>query len=96
MKEVYWKQMGIEDMPNQDMRLVAELCGLDVAISLLRNMSGVSIYIPKVESNINFIRRFVKRFYNGNNAKIIAIELDIGERLVYKIVNELREKGELP
>ena len=95
MKEVYWKQVGIEDMPNEDMRLVAELCGLEVAVALLRNMSGISIYIPKPGANLRFIRRFVKRFYNGHNAKLLAVELDVSERFIYDVISDLRKQGEL-
>jgi hypothetical protein len=33
-------------MPNQEMRWVAEDCGLDVAIEMIRRLRGVKIYVP--------------------------------------------------
>jgi len=58
-------------------------------------MPGITIYVPKPGANTKFIQRFIKRFYDGSNAKLIALELDISERFVYDVIADLRKKGEL-
>ncbi|MCG6552917.1 MAG: hypothetical protein L7F77_11350 [Candidatus Magnetominusculus sp. LBB02] len=44
------REFKIEDMPNEDLRRVAEKCGIETAVKLLTLMPGQTIHIP-CESN---------------------------------------------
>ena len=87
MRMKWRKEIRIEDLPNKDLQIVAELCGLDVALSLIENLDGVNIYIPKFSFR-RMIKCYVQRHYNGHNAKQLALELGITDRMVYKLLKE--------
>ncbi|MBF0516362.1 MAG: hypothetical protein HQK97_04460 [Nitrospirae bacterium] len=41
----------IETLPNEDLRIVAQQCGIETALKLLYNCPGMTIHIPPVDSN---------------------------------------------
>lgn len=45
----FLSQLTVDDMPNQEMRWVAEDCGLDVAIEMIRRLRGVRVYVPSMD-----------------------------------------------
>jgi hypothetical protein len=45
----FLSQLTVEDMPNQEMRWVAEDCGLDVAIEMIRRLRGARVYVPNID-----------------------------------------------
>lgn len=81
----------IKDIPEGAMRLVADLCGLDVAISLMQNMKGLTISVPsngfeKIEKKI------ILDEYDGNTEtlKKLALNLDLNEKTVRGILKDYR------
>lgn len=48
----FLSQLTVEDMPNEEMRWVAEDCGLDVAIEMIRHLRGIRVYVPNIEFEI--------------------------------------------
>lgn len=79
------KEITIKDMPNGDMRLVAELCGIDTALILMEHLGGVNIYVPKmIEKRI--MATYVQRHYTGSNAKELAIRMGKSVRFVYSLL----------
>lgn len=84
MKELK-NEIKIEDLPNKDMRLVAESCGVEVALSLLKHMSGVSLYIPKKDIKAA-LDRYIRDNYTGKNAKELALRFGKSERYIYQVV----------
>lgn len=83
----------IEDMPNQLFEDIAAICGLDVAVSILKNFNGNTIIVPtngfeKIEKKI------ILDEYDGHTSTIqrLSRNLDITEKTVrnvlakYKIV----------
>ena len=87
---IKWQNLDIDDMPNEDLKLVAELCGVDVARSLIENLEGVTIYIPKY-SYRHLIKQYIHKHFDGTNAKKLALELKISERMVYKLLKESKK-----
>lgn len=82
-QEVVYRDVTAEDMPNEDMRLVADLCGIETAMSLLHNLDGISIYIPK--SGLNTIKqRWIRKNCSKYSVKEMAVMLRVTERFVYK------------
>jgi hypothetical protein len=47
MNERLLSHLTVQDMPNIDMKWVAEDCGLTTAILLLSRLHGIEIYVPR-------------------------------------------------
>ena len=84
MNDNWIKDITIDDMPNTDMRLVAEACGIDVAVKLLEEMGGIQLSIPK-NGFKKVIAKCICDNYNGRNAKELALKCNVTERYVYKL-----------
>ena len=83
----FLSDISIEDMPNGDLKMVAEICGMDVAVKLLKELGGINIYIP--QNGLRAVmRRYVKKQFNGRNAKDLANELGISLTSVYRLLKE--------
>jgi Mor family transcriptional regulator len=82
LKKELLENITIDDMPNQDMKLVAELCGIDVAVKLLQELGGVGIMIPKFGFR-KVIQKYICDNFDGTNAKRLALELGVSLRFIY-------------
>jgi Mor family transcriptional regulator len=85
----------VDDLPNNDMKDLAGICGTKAVVSLMKNMGGTSIYIPRETAFIKIIDRFIVKKFDGTNAKKLASACGITLRQVYKIIekeNARREK----
>jgi hypothetical protein len=84
-----------EDMPNEDIRLVAECCGMDTAIKLLQEMGGVVICIPKLGGK-RLYRRYIQEVCDGSVSSMrrIALHLGVSESYVQKIYRGYLDGGE--
>lgn len=81
-----------DDLPG-DLQLVAQQCGMEVAIKLAEKMGSVGIYIRPIDSLIAKKKEeYIKRHFNGINHKELALQTGISERWVYEILN--REQNE--
>lgn len=89
MKQEWIEQLTPEDMPNRDMKMVAELCGVPVAINLIEQLQGVNVYVPK-GGDMRMIRKLILKHYNGHNAKELALELKVTEAFVFKVMQDAR------
>jgi Mor family transcriptional regulator len=92
-----WKaDITLEDMPNNDLKLVAEHCGIAVAITLIENMGGLSIYIPgETFSFRKPMKRYIAKTWDGKNTKELARELGVSLKMIYKILQESSADGKL-
>jgi hypothetical protein len=61
-----------------DMRLIAEVCGIDNARKILRDLGGTSVYIPKITRLHSFVDRYMAD-NSGKERKDIARELGVSE-----------------
>ncbi len=77
------EQLSIEDMPSDDMRLLAKYCGVDVAVKVMQNMGGLGIYVPK--NPFPLIVERILRTERNPNFKEIATTCNVTERYVRKI-----------
>ncbi|HNW37161.1 MAG TPA: Mor transcription activator family protein [Candidatus Ozemobacteraceae bacterium] len=84
-------QITIDDMPNDDMRLVAETLGVQVAVDLLRHLGGITLSIPKRGLG-KLAERLIRAEYDGSNAKRLAVQYGVTERFVQIVANG--QKGE--
>lgn len=94
-------EITIEDFKSDNMRLVAERCGPEVAISLLKEISGIQIYINEFSSEEGILKKYFERRLpelssNPNFVKIIAIETRVNEKRARKLIQDLVEERKLP
>lgn len=85
-------EIQIADMPSDDMRLVAEVCGLDVAVRLMQGMGGMSVYVPK-NSFALVVERYLRK-QKSPDFKAVALAAGVSERSVRAIWRRLNG-GEL-
>lgn len=85
------KYLKIEDLPNDELQILAEEIGIEAMVKMILCFSGVSIYIPK-DMKKNLKKIYVINTYNGNNAKRLSLKLDISERSLYDWVSEENAK----
>lgn len=80
----------MSDIP-EAYRDLAEDLGMDAFLKLVRLCSGQYLYIPKWESICRNARdREIRALFNGGNYKALAIQFDLSERQIYKIINGTR------
>jgi Mor family transcriptional regulator len=79
-----------EDMPNRDLKIVAELCGTEVATKLLKELGGIQISIPQNGAK-RVLQTYILKRYDGTNVKELAIDTGISERHVYRMLSEMKK-----
>lgn len=86
MKKVFLdyirENLTIDDMPTFDMRLIAERCGLDVALSVMLNLAGGRFFVP-----VNWSKRIAERYIADNASKPVnqlAIETGFSDWMVFR------------
>jgi hypothetical protein len=81
----YFNKISYTDL-TPDIKLIADACGMEAVRDILRKLSGLQFYIPKVTS----FEGFVLRYMNENSSKSIkelAKELEVSEQYL-KIVKK--------
>lgn len=68
-----------------DLKLVAEQCGLPVALSLFEGMAGCVVNVRKTAFK-RALDRYVREHYDGRNANLLATRCGLTERAIYDIV----------
>lgn len=81
----------IEDMPNQTFVDIAAICGLEVAVSILKNFNGNTIIVPtngfeKIEKKI------ILNEYDGYTSTIqrLSRNLGIAEKTVRNVLSKYK------
>ena len=90
MKDIFEKIQ--EDELTDDLKLIAKVVGIDAIRSLLRNLQGAYLYIPKVSR----LEKFVIRYLNENNHKTIkeiAVDLGVSSQYLWKLKREGKIKS---
>jgi len=83
-----YKQILLGDVP-EAYRDLAEDLGMDAFLKLVRLWQY--LYIPKWGSiRRNARDREIRALFNGGNYKALAIQFDLSERQIYKIINGTR------
>ena len=68
-----------------DLKLLSDVCGIETVKTLLRNLNGLSFYIPK----ISHLDTLVIKYYQLNKEKsykIIAKELGVSEPYLKNLI----------
>ena len=78
-----------EDMPNDDLKFIAENAGIKSALALIFCTPGLTVNIPK-NSFKEVKERYILRKYDGTKYSInrLAVECGLSQRYIYKIINK--------
>lgn len=82
------QEVTINDIP-EGMKLVADLCGLDVAVLLLQNLKGITISIPS-NGFEQIEKKIILQEFDGttDTLKKLALQLDLNEKTVRGILKK--------
>jgi len=71
----------------EDLKLIADSCGIETVRALLRYCAGISIYIPRIARLDKFILRYIQE-NSSKPFKLIASELGVTEQFIKKLFRE--------
>lgn len=82
-----------EDMPNDDLKFIAENAGIKSAIALVFCTPGLTVNIPKNPFK-EVKERYIIDQYDGTKYTInrLAVECNLSQRYIYKILKRNLEK----
>lgn len=61
-----------KDMPNEEMKIIASLCGVKTAVKLMKNLPGVLIYIP-TKGFKNVRNKYICAHHDGTRQSLINL-----------------------
>lgn len=90
--EKWMEKITTNDMPNEDLKYVAQNAGLKQALMLLFLLPGLSIYIPKLALK-KLKEKYIMTEYDGTRSTLnrLAVECDYSQRYIYKLLKKHRK-----
>ena len=81
------------ELPNEEIQHLAELYGIEFAVKLMQDFSGVLINVPK-KGLIKIRNQYICRNYDGskNSRTRLAFEFDLTEGYIKQLVSTNRTK----
>ena len=78
-----------EDMPNDDLKFIAESAGIKSALALIFCTPGLKVTIPK-NSFKEVKERYIMSKYDGTKYSInrLAVDCGLSQRYIYKIIEK--------
>lgn len=78
-----------EDMPNDDLKFIAESVGIKSALALIFCTPGLTVTIPK-NSFKEVKERYIMSKYDGTKYSInrLAVDCGLSQRYIYKIIEK--------
>ena len=77
-----------QDLP-EHFQIVAETCGIETARLLIKELGGITLSVPMVNSLRTLIERYVSENSKEIPVKKIARELGMNERAVTNIIRRI-------
>ncbi len=68
-----------------DLKIVADVIGLEATIKLMKALQGISIYFPQITKLVRFVSQYMKQ-NPGKSLKVIAYELSVSESYLRKFI----------
>jgi hypothetical protein len=78
------QHLDYDDLP-ENFKIVAEVCGIDVAKQLITELEGIYINVPKITSMRTLVERYCKSHPELNQKKL-ARKLGLNERTISNII----------
>lgn len=87
--ESWMENITADDMPNDDLKYIAQNAGLRSAMTLILLVPGLTVSIPK-NALRNLKERHIIKEYDGTKFTInkLAVECGLSQRHVYKIIKK--------
>lgn len=87
--EPWMEKATPDDMPNEDLKYVAQQAGMRQAMMLIILLAGLTVYIPK-NALQTVKKRHIINEYDGTRYTInrLAIECNYSQRYIYKIIKD--------
>jgi len=86
------KEIPLHDILDEDSRVILSHCGVDILILLWENFLGWNFYFSG-KGLKRAQRRYIEYYHKKYTARELARKLGCTERLVYKVLRELRDYG---
>lgn len=88
-EETWLNELTIEDLPNQDLQIIAGVVGLDIAIKLLVELAGFDFTIPK-NSLSHLKNKYIAKKYDGTKSSRFELgkRFGVSERTIFRISKE--------
>jgi Mor family transcriptional regulator len=87
-KSLSWvRDIEVEDLLDNDAKLVFEHCGLEVFVALWEALPSISIHVSSKPLN-RLRQRYIKKHFNGSNVKELCLLLDCSERFFYDTLEQ--------
>lgn len=86
LEKPWINEIDINDLPNEDLKIIAEIIGIDIAIKMMCELPGIAISIPK-NATLKAKIKYVKKHYDGSKKSRykLAKECDLSENYIYRI-----------
>jgi Mor family transcriptional regulator len=83
------EDITVEDLPNEDLKIVAALVGLDTAVKMMCELPGIVISIPK-NATLGAKIKYIKKHYDGSKKSRyeLAKACGVSENYIYKIIRK--------
>lgn len=89
------KNLKPEDLPNEELKLVAEICGMEFALVLIQNFSGITIGVPK-NALKKVIDEYITNKYDGTRTSQLKLAIECGVTAQYvHLLSKRNRKGKV-
>lgn len=88
-KQPWLNEITEDEMPNEELKIIASLCGVQTAVDLMKKLPGVMISIP-TKSLITLRNKYICKRYDGTKKSLLELSLNFGlsQRQIYKILKK--------
>ena len=76
---------------NEVYKEISDELGIETALSIYRMFHGTQVSFPNHLFSKEYVRRAIRREYNGKNARQLAKKYNYSERSVWRILKEKNE-----
>jgi Mor family transcriptional regulator len=83
------KDITKDDMPNADMKLVAEYCGTELALRLMEHLAGVTLYVPH-NRFLPLLEKYITKNHKRVDVKRLALVCGVTETFVYNVIRRAK------
>lgn len=92
MEDNLLKKLIIDDLP-EPYKTVAEVCGMEVVITLAENFGGSQVYFQQIDTMVDTLKeRLIRQEFNGYNYEELARKYKCSTRWVRKLVSDIENK----
>ena len=87
MDRPWIKNITMDNLPNEDLNIVATIIGLDATIKLMCELPGILISVPK-NATLPAKIAYIMEVYDGTKKSRLKLakECDLSENYIYRVV----------